>query len=185
MAAPSPRPDEFPGSFEAFYLATFAKTFNASRRMAAGDTHLAHDATQEAYLVMLRRWSDRQHRSQDDNRKYVAGVAANKVIDAYRHRHRHVQFDDELDVPADGDQYAEVLDDLTLLAAVRTLIATQPPRRRAVATLYFLAGLDSAEIAESLTMSESTVRTHIQRLRSILKPRVDQISRTDQGGETS
>ncbi|MFE0022952.1 RNA polymerase sigma factor [Amycolatopsis sp. NPDC059021] len=177
-----PRDDDSEG-FEAFYAATAGRTFNAVRRMAAGDAHLAHDATQEAYLAMLGCWPMRQRLPQAENRKYLLGTAAHKVVDAYRQRGRCAELDDDAEVPIVDTGYEEILDELTILSAVRALIDRQPARRRAVAVLFFLDDLDAHEIAVALSITESTVRTHIQRVRSILKPHLDQLRRTDQGGD--
>ena len=40
-------------AFETFYRTTVQRTFDIARRAAAGDKHLAHDATQDAYVEML------------------------------------------------------------------------------------------------------------------------------------
>jgi len=54
-----------------------------------------------------------------------------------------------------------------------------------VAVLYFLEELTYAEIAEILAITESTARTHVERLRMLLKPLVDNITKFGQGGERS
>lgn len=117
------------GGFEAFYTATAERTYLAVRRMTAGDPHLAHDATQDAYIVVLQRWSERRHLPLDVNRRYVVGIAAHKVIDRYRDQRREAELDDECDQPLEDDGFTELID-------------RQPARRRAVATLYSLGTKD-------------------------------------------
>jgi DNA-directed RNA polymerase specialized sigma24 family protein len=51
--------------------------------------------------------------------------------------------------------------------------------------LHLIEGLDTAEIADALGMRESTVRTHVQRIRVLLKPYVDRIMEDERGGERS
>lgn len=174
--------DDRAGSFEVFYTATVERTYLAARRIAAGDRQLAFDATQEAYVVMLRKWSERRHQPPAANHSYVVRIAANKVIDWYRLQSRHASLDDECDVPVGDDPVGDLIDELSVLRAVRDVIDRQPPRRRAVATLYFLDEAGHAEIAAALGITESTVRTHVERMRNLLKPLVEQISRLDDGG---
>jgi DNA-directed RNA polymerase specialized sigma24 family protein len=49
--------------------------------------------------------------------------------------------------------------------------------------LFFLEGWEYTEIAATLDISESTVRTQVQRLRELLKPLIHRINDLDQGGE--
>lgn len=168
--------------FEAFYTATAERTYLAVRRMTAGDQHLAHDATQDAYIVVLQRWSERQHLPLDVNRRYVVGIAAHKVIDRYRNQRRDARLDDECDQPLEDSSFTELIDELSVLRAVRELIDRQPARRRAVATLYFLEEANYTEIATALRIAESTVRTHVERMRVLLKPLINQIAELDKEG---
>jgi RNA polymerase sigma-70 factor (ECF subfamily) len=170
------------GGFEAFYTATAERTYLTVRRMTAGDPHLAHDATQDAYVVLLECWSQRQHLPLDVNRRYIVGIAAHKVIDRYRSQRRDANLDDECDQPLEDNGFTELINELSALRAVRELIDRQPARRRAVATLYFLEEATYPEIATALRITESTVRTHVERMRALLKPLIDQITEPDEGG---
>lgn len=176
-----PRDDDL-CSFDAFYRAAAAHTFDQVRRIVP-DRETARDVTQEAYLVMLQCWPSRQHSSLKNNRQYVMGIAANKAIDWYRRRCREVELDDEIEISVDDAGFGAVMDDMSLETAVREVIKKQPPRRRAVAVLFFLQGFDYCEIAKELDMAESTARTHVQRLRSLLKPHIDQNNDRNRGGE--
>jgi hypothetical protein len=49
--------------FEEFYLATVRRTYRTARWAAAGDPDIAHDATVDAYFVMLCQWSMRRTES--------------------------------------------------------------------------------------------------------------------------
>jgi RNA polymerase sigma factor (sigma-70 family) len=167
--------------FQEFYKTTFHRTFGTAYRAAGGDAHVAEDATQEAYVVMLKRWLDNK-KPQGNLYCYVVGIAVRKVIDIYRSRDGEV-LEEEHDCGNHEPGYDRVLDGMTVLAAVRNLLDRQPPRRRAVGALYFLEELDYPEIAETLGMSCSTARTHVQRLREALKPLIDRITRDGLGGE--
>ena len=188
-------PPEQPGSdgatdpdllhdFIDFYKTTFQKTFGTAYRAAGGDIQVAHDATQEAYVAMLRLWRDNKKPEGDgDVCRYVVGIAVHKVADFYRSRDRHVPWEEEHDCGSHETRYAEVLDTMTVFQEVRDFLDRQPPRRRAVGALYFLEEFDYPEIAEALDMSCSTARTHVHRFRSGLQRLILRITPDDQGGE--
>lgn len=177
-------PADLPAGFAAFYAGTVTHVLGIARRTAAGDHDLAWDAMQEAYVRMLKRWPERRRRCLRDNRSYVTAIAVNQVKDSYRRR-RGVELRDEHEGAFEDDDFDAVLTEMGLLAAVRDFLDHQPVRRRAVGVLYFIEGLDTAEVSEALGMRESTVRTHVQRLRTLLKPYVDRIIEEERGGERS
>ena len=76
-----------------FYGTTFQKTFGTAYRAAGGDTQLAYDATQEAYVAMLQFWRDNR-RPEGDVCRYIVGIAVHKVIDFYRARDRDVPLEE-------------------------------------------------------------------------------------------
>ena len=83
------------GSFAEFYKTTSSRTYDRALRTAAGDRHLAHDATQDAYLVMLEQWPKRRNRCSEDNRGYVVSIAVKKVFDWFR-RNSKFELDPDL-----------------------------------------------------------------------------------------
>ncbi|MGV9366961.1 RNA polymerase sigma factor [Amycolatopsis sp. NPDC003731] len=170
-------------SFETFYCSTAPRVLRAVQRIAAGDHHIAEDATQEAYCHLWKLWLCRESEPLDDNRRYVVGIAAHKVMDVYRRQRRLTELDAELAEAVEDSRIDDVLDELVVLKTVRELIARQPPQRRAVAVLFFLEELNYDEITANLEISKSTVRTHVQRLRAVLKPQLVRLSQIDQGGE--
>jgi RNA polymerase sigma factor (sigma-70 family) len=166
-------------NFIDFYKKTVHQTFGRAYRAAGRDTYVAHEATQEAYLVMLKLWRNNR-KPEGDPYRYVVGIAVRKVADCYRSRDRYVTWEEEHDYGKHETGYAEVLDTMTVLQAVCEFLDRQPPRRRAVGVLFFLGEFDYSEIAEKLGMSCSTARTHVQRLRAGLQPLIDL---DDGGGE--
>lgn len=181
------QPPSSPGSgedFESFYVATAQRTFDSIRRAAAGDKHMAGDATQEAYLAMLAQWPNRCARSMFDNQRYVIGIALHKLADAYRIRGREKELDgDDGSVTINDAQVSRLVDQSSLEQAVRNLIAAQPRRRRLVGVLFFLENRSYDDIAAILDMAPSTARTHVERLRQQLKPYVTRMTEMDRGGE--
>jgi RNA polymerase sigma factor (sigma-70 family) len=169
---------------EDFYVATFERTLAAAQRIS-GDRHLAYDAAQEAYVVMVHRWDERKCRSLSDNQRYVIGIAANKIADWYRRNGRVLPFGGDDDQPMEEHGYDQVLDQLTLFKVVRDFLEGQPAGMRAVGVMYFLEGFEYAEIAHHLQIAASTVRTQVQRLRVRLRPLADRLARLNEGGEQS
>jgi RNA polymerase sigma factor (sigma-70 family) len=180
MNPPSDDLDRLPRDYADFYRATSARTFTAARSMAGGDEHVAHDATQEAYVSMWRCWARWTDRSIRDAGSYVVGIALHKVADAFRRK-------PDLPLPEDFEPtnhepgYDEILA-RSLRRSLADLIDRQPPRRRAVAILYFIEGRAYPEIASTLQITESTVRTHVERMRVLMKPLVA-FDENTRGGE--
>jgi len=169
-------------SFDDFYMATAQRTFDLVRRAAAGDRHLAEDATQDAYLIMLAAWGARESRSLDDNARYVIGIAMNRLMSAYRKRNRITDLDDHAEHAITDPRIEQLIDEISTLQAVREVLRAQPTRRRMVGVLYFLDDRGPGEIADLLGISPSTVRTQVERLRRLLQPFVDRIAELGRGG---
>lgn len=176
------RPSGDSATFGAFYESTASQVTATVCRMTKGDQDLAADAVQDAYLAMFRCWPERENHPPDDNRRYVVGIAANKVCDVYRRKQKHVELDEDLDVPSFEEDLLDRLDEGVALTAVRELIDRQPSRRRIVVAMYFLEGIAYADIAKSVDITESTVRTHVERFYTLLKPLTDKFTDT-RGGE--
>jgi RNA polymerase sigma factor (sigma-70 family) len=173
-----------PPAFEDFYVETVERTLATAQHLA-GDRDIARDATQEAYVAMLERWNERKSRSPHDNQRYVVGITANKVADWYRRSGRFVPIGDSDDRPVKDDCYQQALDRMTVFKTVRSLLESQPVRRRMIGTLYFLEEFEYAEIAQALGITPSTVRTQVERLRARLKPLVSRVAILEEGGEQS
>jgi RNA polymerase sigma factor (sigma-70 family) len=176
------RLDRAPRDYNDFYRATAARTFTVAKSVAGGDEHIAHDAVQEAYVAMWRCWDRWKGRSVRDAGKYVIGIVMHKMMDAFRRRH-DVPWPDDLD-PGDHESGYDEVHSQSLRRTLVELIEQQPLRRRAVAHMYFLDSFTYGEIAKALEITESTVRTHVERMRTLIKPLVD-IDGEARGGELS
>lgn len=155
-------------SFEQFYLASADRTYKAAWRRARNDD-IAKEATDEAYAVMLDQWDKRQQVCRSKNQAYVIGIALHKVVDWFRWAERFVPLSDEDDRGAEDEGYDHLLDHLSLTEEVRRVLAGRSVVSEQVGILYFLEGCTPSEIAEVLGMAPSTVRTHVQRLREVLR----------------
>ncbi|HEU5483929.1 MAG TPA: sigma-70 family RNA polymerase sigma factor [Microlunatus sp.] len=174
--------DQPAGEFADFYQVTATRTFTAARSVAGGDDHVAHDATQEAYVSMWRCWAEWTGRPVGDAARYVRKIAFNKVADAFR-RNRDLPWPDDFEPVNQETGYDEILG-RSLRRALFDLINEQPERRRAVAMLWLIDDCTNAEIAKALDIAESTVRTHVERMRALMKPLIAR-DEDNRGGERS
>ena len=158
--------------FVRFYCRTRPSVLDSARRMCGHDHHLAEEVTQQAFFEIYRSWAVRQFRPDEYNRRYVVRIMANKLADHYRDTRRLAPWENDSAPSWIDPEPNEPMPEYRLL---RQLIDEQPPRRRAVVVLYFLEDFDYQEIARTLRMEASTVRTHVQRARAALLPYAEQL----------
>jgi RNA polymerase sigma-70 factor (ECF subfamily) len=168
---PSPRSDPAaaelawtPLTFEEFYrherplLVTLAATLCGRA--------WADDVAQEAMLVAYRRWSELVDRGHPE--AFVRRVCVNLAISTYRRRSREsravLRLAAQRPGPADPS-----LEHGGVWLAVRAL-----PRRQAqVIALHYVYDLKVADIASTLGVTDSTVKTLLHRARATLADRLD------------
>lgn len=142
----------------------FGATYRAAVQVAyqiVGSVEEAEDAAAEGLARALVEW--RKVRRLPYRRAWILRVTANVAIDAVRRRRTAPV---ELDVAADLAE-ATVLR-LALLAALKAL----PRRQREVIVLRYLAGLPELEVAQCLSISPNSVKTHSARALSTLRSSV-------------
>jgi RNA polymerase sigma factor (sigma-70 family) len=171
-------------SFEVFYITTVKRTLAYAQRMAR-NWQVAEEATQEAYIAVAKHWRDRQDRTDSENLSYVIKITRNKIADHYRHNERLSPLEDEHDPPAVGADCGQLLDQRVLFKAVIDVLESQAEKSQAVGYMYFIDGFEVAEIAEALEVKASTVRTQVQRLRTLLIPLACRHIELTEGGQRS
>src|SRR5262249_53583185 len=103
---------------------------------------------------------------------WLRKVTTNLAIDRLRQdrKHRVLQ-------ALDDDIVDEALErDPLLTRRLRTLIASLPPAPRAVVLLRFQEDMDPTEIAEALSMSINTVKSHLRRSMATLRDGLSGVS---------
>ena len=135
------------------------------------DRAAAEDVTAQAFERAFRR-----KRSFDPARggprAWLFGIARNAALDELRRRKRTAGLASEPSdpgTPAPDDAAERALE----RAAVRTALATLPPREREIIALKFHAGLDNAELAAVLGVSVSNAGTQLHRAMTKLRRAVD------------
>jgi RNA polymerase sigma-70 factor (sigma-E family) len=131
------------------------------------DPHLAEDITQNVLVRAQARW----HRigRLDEPELYVKRMVVNEFLSWRRHRAAH-----SIPLTAESlDWVMPAAPDLTAQRddrdAMLRLIATPPPRQRAVIVLRFYEDLAVEQIAEILGCRTVTVRTHLSRALATLQ----------------
>jgi RNA polymerase sigma-70 factor (ECF subfamily) len=167
---PRPRPPSSARAddFDAFFCEHYDRLVR-SVTVLTGDPHEAADAVQDAFVRAYARWS--RLRRYDAPEAWVRKVAINRTRDTWRSRRRRERREERVaGREAAGPDATALVDSGLALAAV---LADLPHRQRAVAALHYVDDLSVAEIAESLGISQGTVKFHLNRARAALAPGFD------------
>ena len=102
---------------------------------------------------------------------WLRKVTNHRCIDyARRRKWSQVSLDDVPELPA-----ATTAGDPLLRRRLRQLVASLPENARAVVILRYQEDLTPTEIAEVLTMSVATVKSHLQRSLAMLREKVERV----------
>ncbi len=142
----------------------------------SGSITVAEEVTQEVFLALMtdpRGYNPRRGRPE----AYLLGIARNIVLRILRRDQHYVGLAPESDreTPVTAEDPATELARRQTVEAVRQAILTLPPNYREVIILCDLEELDYAQAAEVLGCAMGTVRSRLNRARSLLlaklKPR--------------
>ncbi len=153
-----------PAAFEKLFRAYYQVLYEVALRYLRSHT----DAEEIAQEVLCAVWEGRNRWApRGPLRPYLTTAARNRALNALRHMHRwdpEVTASDTLTAPpADA-----ALSAAEWAAAVRTAIASQPPRRRAVLALRWERGLSYAEIAVVLGVTVRAVeQAHLRAMQGL------------------
>lgn len=133
------------------------------RRVAtyvAGDSTLAEEATQAAWLIAWRKIRD--VRDDDHLRPWLVSVAAYEAKRVLRKHRRRSQIEATFDVTREpgGIDPASGIDSIDLWAALARL----DPDDRILLAMRYIAGFDSNELAAAIGISPSGTRSRLERL---------------------
>ncbi len=146
-----------------------------------GDRDLAQEVLQDVFLRCWER-ADTYRSERGHLGGWLIGIARNRAVDVLRSRQHRARLREQgswaLDGAAEKPDHADPLEQLELRQAVTTALEALPPVQRHTIELAFYSGFTQAEIAEVTATPLGTVKTRIrdgmQRLRSLLRPYVDQ-----------
>jgi RNA polymerase sigma factor (sigma-70 family) len=132
------------------------------------DAGLAADAAQEACLRLYLRWDDID--SLDDPVAWLYRVGINRCRDYRRQLKRATRLFERLSAEAgDGEPVERWIPEAGFAGLVKRL----PRQQRIAAVLFYQADLSTKEIARAMQISESAVKSHLQRAREALRPLVE------------
>ena len=132
------------------------------------DAGLAADAAQEACLRLYLRWDEVD--SLDDPVAWLYRVGINRCRDYRRQLKRATRLFERLSAEA-GD--GRLVDPWAPEAEFAGLVKRLPRQQRIAAVLFYQADLSTKEIARAMQISESAVKSHLQRAREALRPLVE------------
>ncbi|MBD3176478.1 MAG: sigma-70 family RNA polymerase sigma factor [Armatimonadia bacterium] len=158
------------GDTEAFapIVERYHSAMLAASMQMIGDTELAHDCAQEAFIEGFRSLSNlRDHSSL---RSWLFGILRNRCRKALsRRRLRTLPLEDETDIPADSHDERDAPDRQRLM----DLLSELPDSYREVLAARYLADMEYEEIAEALGTSVNNVRVRCCRARERLRAILD------------
>jgi RNA polymerase sigma-70 factor (ECF subfamily) len=155
--------------FEALYRAARDDVF-AYVTTLLHDRAAAEDVTALAFERAFRKSKSFDSR-RGSARGWLFGIARNAALDELRKRKHTAHL--PLDPEDAGPQPDEEVDRALRRAAVRTAVATLPPRERELIALKFHAGLDNAELAAVLGVSVTNAGTRLHRALTKLREILD------------
>lgn len=169
MSPPTMEPPS--AAFDALYRECAGDVF-AYVRTLLRDDQAAEDVTALAFERAYRR-RDRFDPSRGTPRAWLFTIARNAALDDLRRRGRTTSLDHEVadDAPA-GDPVASA-ERAARRAEVRAALGRLSARDREIVALKFFAGLDNAELAEVLGVSESNAGTKLHRAMTKLRRACD------------
>jgi RNA polymerase sigma factor (sigma-70 family) len=165
LAAPA---TQIPGDAETAFEALYRSSRDDVYAYVAGllrDRAAAEDVTAAAFERAYRKRRSFDPR-RGSRRAWLFGIARNAALDELRRRRRTTAASQVGEWPVDPGAHADQALDRV---ALRGALAALRPREQELVALKFFAGLDNAEIARVLGISESNVGTRLHRTISRLR----------------
>ena len=150
-------------SFEAFFDEHYESVFRGLS-VAFREPLLAEEATQEAFTRAYVRWERVSAMERPAGWVYVVAVRF------ARRRRRDLLADPTLRAAADRDLAADVVDRVTLQAAIQRL----PNRQRVALVLRYYGGLPLDEIATAMGCAQGTVKSTVHAAQLRLRIELDE-----------
>lgn len=148
--------------FEQVFLQNSGKIFNFVLSVSNGNSYLAEEVTQTAFLKL---WEQLDSSASVENMtSYLFTTAKNIMFNLSRHEtvkwiYQNYLKPNRKDSELTTDQ---TIEGNFMMQYIRTLLEEMPPMRRKVFEMSKLDYYSTKEIAEQLNLSVSTIETHIQ-----------------------
>jgi RNA polymerase sigma factor (sigma-70 family) len=158
------------GGYEAFVRRHF-HPLEKSLTLITLDAGLAADAAQEACLRLYLRWPEVDEL--DDPVAWLYRVGINRCRDYRRQLKRAARLLDRLSAEPDAAEVSGAAEPWAPATEFAALVKRLPKQQRVAAVLFYQADLSTKEIARTMQISESAVKSHLQRAREALRPLVE------------
>ena len=166
----APRPSRAALDFDALYRAARDDVY-AYVATLLRDRSAAEDVTAAAFERAYRKRAG-YRAARGSARAWLFGIARNAALDELRRRKRTAALAaDPADLEAATPE--DAAEEALRRAAVRSALASLPPRDRELIALKFHAGLDNAELAAVLGVSPSNAGTLLHRAMTKLREAVE------------
>jgi RNA polymerase sigma-70 factor (ECF subfamily) len=164
--------------FEAIYRSHYADVWRCLRRLGVSERE-AQDATQEVFLIALKKLSEFEARS--TLRTWLIGIAYRVAANRRRRADttREVLGDQALAVAELESGVTWKQDQSESLHFLERVLNTLPLEQRAVFTMFELEELSGEEIAKALAIPVGTVRSRLRLAREHFARRVRQLSESE------
>lgn len=156
--------------FDAVFDASYERLVRALT-VAAGDREAAADAVQDAFVKAHLRWGKVSR--YDDPAGWVRRVAINKLHDERRRGRRKRNALQRLRSRSESTTEQPEIDEFG------RLLAELPRQQRLATALFYVDTLTVADIADTLGISEGTVKSHLHDARRRLRPILESEARHD------
>lgn len=152
--------EQIPHDFDALFRAHRQRLVD-TLTVVAGDRERAADAVQDAFVKAHLRWHKISR--YDDPIGWVRRVAINRLKDGHRSERRKRRAVDRL--AGEREQFA----DPPATAELTESLALLPRQQRLCLALFYVADLAIADIADDLSISEGSVKSHLHDGRRALR----------------
>jgi RNA polymerase sigma-70 factor (ECF subfamily) len=141
---------------EALFRREFAPMVRALT-ILAGDAETAADAVQDAFVQAHRHWA--QVSRFDNPAAWIRHAAINRLRNQRRGHNRMLAALPRL------LRQEESMEEATVTVDLPSVLATLPEQQRAVVILYYLLEQPTSAVADTLGVTEATVRSHLRHAR--------------------
>ncbi|OFW56065.1 MAG: hypothetical protein A2133_12465 [Actinobacteria bacterium RBG_16_64_13] len=131
------------------------------------DRGLAEDAAQDAFLQLYLHW--REVPAMKDPAAWLYRVGMNRCKDYRRALRRGLRLVERLGRSTYDDLQNDPRERWSPEAGFLAILGPLPKRQRIAASLHYLAGFSTSEIAAAMSISEGAVGSHLHKARESLR----------------
>lgn len=169
------------GARHTLYVQHVDRVFRTVRGMLRSEAD-AEDVTQDAMLTVLTSLNKYTPRPDGRFAVWVMTIAVNTARRRFRRRRPALTATGDLpDTPDEGADPVDALDRGRRRRALLIALAELPERERAIVSLRYGAELNASEIAASVGIESATIRKILERARTRLAARIEELLSPDKG----